>query len=635
MDLNLNRSQSILLLLGAALLFIGIRIYLIDSYAVMTPYWDDWGMGKFLSQSVTTGVTFSDFYKDANEHRLMFNRVLSLLLFNANQQQWDPMVSMLANAVIWSISGIFLMRLALKYQHQINAPLFIGLILFLWSFPFAFVNIIWGIQTHTYTMIFFSLMGCWYSGYKSFSLKWWLGIVSLGAAGLTLAGGTFAAFSVLGVQLLLLLSGAGQKREALTTLIASLLMGLFGLTLILAQKSGVTSGREFDLANNAISFFSTLSWPIAREVWPAFIFMAPVLILIIQSVRAKSVDQPLVRFTLCLYGFIVIVALAISYARGYSGVGPARRYFEFLALSSVASFMALLLIQNVRTALSLSLFNIITVSWIAAFIYAIPWNSYVFDFSVKEYQKLRPIQTKLVKSYLNTGDRRWLEHKPYEHVPYPAADKMDDILDELSRSDVLPYRLQTPDVIRRNPHSTRSEVTASPFVKNGTLKMSTSESGITPYEETVYGSYKPANGGMSATGAFSSEVVELKRPYVAVSVTGYFGYPEMSMQLINEVSGEKIELEVQDISSKYAEFWREILVEVPRGYYRLVAEDNNPDLWFGFSTPRTVGRLSYWTQRLLENSFWFWRIAVLFILCGLAKPITTLFNRSIKENNLS
>jgi len=630
MELPRSKSKTALFLFAAALLFFGIRVYLIHNYGVMTPYWDDWGIGNFLSKSISSGLTFSDFYQDANEHRMMFNRILSLLLFKANQLQWDPMVSMLANSVIWSLSGVFLLRIALHHQDRINATLFIALILFLWSFPLAFVNIIWGIQTHTYTMIAFSLLGCWYSGYRVLSLKWWLGIVSLGAACLTLAGGTFAAFSVVAVQTLMLLSGSQQRRKNLITLIAALTMGLFGLALILVQKSsGMPSSGEYNLISSTTSFLFTLSWPLPREIWPAFIFITPVMALAIQSLRTASIDQPLVRFSLCLYGFIVIIAIAVAYARGYTGEGPARRYFEFLALSSVASFLALLLLQNEQSKINETLFRVFVSAWIIAFIVSTPWNTHVVKLSIEKHKHLRAIQTKLVKNYLNSRDISWFQQKPFEHVPFPHVEAMDDVLNELSKTDVLPYRLQTTKTIRRNLDSSRHEVKASPFILNGVLKVHDNNDDINSTLENVFGSYKPADGGMNATGSFVSEVLELKRPYVSISVSGYFGYPGMELQLVNEISGDTIDIVIDKVDSKYAEFWREILTEVPRGYYRLIAQDNNPELWFGFSTPKTVGRLSYWTQRILEYSFWYWRVAVLLLVLVFIAPISNLFYSSL------
>ena len=52
-----------------------------------TPYWDDWTIGLFLNRSVTSGLSFEDFYYTVNEHRLMFNRIIALLVFKANQLQ--------------------------------------------------------------------------------------------------------------------------------------------------------------------------------------------------------------------------------------------------------------------------------------------------------------------------------------------------------------------------------------------------------------------------------------------------------------------------------------------------------------------------------------------------------------------
>lgn len=56
------------------------------------PYWDDWGIGGFLHNYLNGGVAFADFFTPVNEHRMLFNRLISVAVFELNQQQWDPMI---------------------------------------------------------------------------------------------------------------------------------------------------------------------------------------------------------------------------------------------------------------------------------------------------------------------------------------------------------------------------------------------------------------------------------------------------------------------------------------------------------------------------------------------------------------
>jgi len=625
MEIETRKTNGIFLLLALALIIFGVRLEVIDAFAVMTPYWDDWGMGGFLNKSITQNLGFIDFVHEANEHRLVFNRLLSLALFNANQQQWDPMVMMVANSLIWTISGLFIVHFARQNAHSINVTIFVGFLLLLWTLPLSLVNILWGIQTHTYTMILFSILGCWYSGKEPLSIKWWFGIFSLAAASLTLAGGTFAAFAVVGTQALIWISNSDNRRKSMTTLLAACATGIFGLILILIQDGNSAPPAHQTFISSAKTFFITLAWPMAKDVWPAFVFMAPILVLAVQSIKNRTVAQPMTRFALSLYGFVVIVALAIAYARGADGMGPARRYFEFLALSSVASFLSLLLIYRAKSAFSGKLFIVLLASWISVFIWALPWLSYVSKATLQERSVLKPIQEKLVKHYLASKDKQGLLGQPFRHVPFPDPHAMATILDDFKSSDILPYTLQAPSPIIRHPDTQPKEKERSAFIKNGTFKASTATMGFQYFNEDVFGSYKPRDNGMKATGKFESGDFRIDRPYVAIPVTGYLGFNGLSLTLSNVLTGEKIAIEPNQVSSDYAERWRHILVKAPRGYYRLIAEDQNPKLWFGFATPRTVGRMSYQTQTLLDHGHWVWKIGLFLLFLALRDQITMLF----------
>lgn len=620
-----DKYNLLMLLFGSALLFIGIRLELISHYASFIPYWDDWAVAAFLNKSLSADFSISDFYQAANEHRMVFNRLFSLLIFNANQHQWDPMILMTLNSALWALSGILLIRIALKHKADIDAPPLIAVIVLFWALPLSFVNILWGVQTHTYTMILFALAGCWYSGYRPFSAKWFLGIVALGAASLTLAGGTFAAFAVVAIQLIIFVSNRAYRLNALKTLVAALIMGGFGLSLILVQPNTVSSGLSADLTNQLTTLLKSLSWPFYSHTWPAFVMLSPILVLLIQSIRDKTTADPLIRFSLSLYAFIVIVALGIAYARGSAGIGPARRYFEFLALSSVASFMALLLIQTAKEKLPSMVVKCLVVSWLAVQVCAVPQILESVAFTFKDRNYVTPAQERIVRSYLNTRDASWLKNKPFRHVPFPHTEDFKHLLDDFNTSDILPYQIQTPPEIRPHENLTPEQIIQSTFVLNGTFSASSNTFRAKRFEENVFGSYNPRTGGQKTTGSFESTAVRIPRPYAVVPVRGYLGYEGLKLSLMNISTGKKYAVVPNQLDSSYAERWRDIFVKVPRGHYRLLAEDNNEKLWFSFATPRSVGRFSYFNQQLLNFSHWIWKLGTLLLVLACQKPLISVF----------
>jgi len=624
----------LLFLLAAGLLFAGIRFTLIDLYAVQTPYWDDWGIGSFLEYSISSNLSFSDFYQDANEHRMMFNRILTLGLFYANHRQWDPFVSMVANTLIWALIGVFFVRLALRYHHAINTPALLVTLLTLFCLPLSLVNILWGIQTHTYTMILFAVCGCWYSLYKPLSAKWCLGIVSLFAASLTLAGGTFAAISVAAVHFACLVLDSKKRRDNTITAIAALAAGCFGLSLILSQGDTKTMHQTLTLTDAVTTFLKAMSWPNSRWVWPVFISIIPIVWLSFEVAKNRSTPHRLVRFVLSQFLFITLVCIAISYARGAGGLGPARRYFEFMALLPLTSVMAYLLLNIPKAQISRRFIGSLAAGWVALFILSVPWLVYGLKYTLDERAYLKPIQERLVRTYLNTKDSSILSNRPFRHVPFSQPDKFSKALDNMNEADMLPHLLQTPKPIRWSPDYTPALIEGSAFIPNGTFIATKGKFNLKRVGEDVFGSYKPQAGGVNATGRFESLAFKLNRPYASVPVLGYLGYEGLTMKLVDVGSGEEFEVIPREIGSEYAEEWRSVLLPVPRGYYKIVAEDNHKKLWFGFAAPRSVGRISYYTQKLLDHSVWVWGLGVFLMLISIRGSFINLLAKQDPKANV-
>lgn len=602
-----------LFLFASFLLILGVRLAVIDQYSFQIPYWDDWGMGSFLSKSMNPGLILADFFALANEHRYSFNRLLSLLTFNANHQQWDPQIMMIVNSVIWAVTGSFLLSLT-KYVPDLTGRLLaIGLLLFLFVFPLALVNIVWGIQTHTYTMIFFAVFGCWFITSSPLSKRWWVGLVCLLSAPLTLAGGSFAAIAVAASHALWAIIDKSRRRQHLTTLVACSAVGVFGLWLILIQP-GTPTGVSTSLPDAAVSFLKSISWPATEYIWPALVFFLPVFFMLVQLIKGQLEPTKLIRFVFSLLGFIVLIALAIAYARGNGGIGPARRYYEFLAMFSIASFLCLLLIKKPIARFGASFLSATKIAWLAIFIASIPWLHTTLLFTVENEIALRPAQAKLVNSYLNSKSASVFALEPPSHTPFPSPELLANKLDEMEELDMLPYKLQKPEQLDWHPSQTVQQRKQSAFIRNGAFRPSQNQMFAKYNGETVVGSYRPDHGGARATGFFQSQDFRMSRSFAVIPVLGYLGFKDLTLKLVDVGSNQEFHVLPQEVHSRFAEGWRLILLRLPRGYYRIEATDNNPDLWFAFGSPRSVGRLSYYTQKILARADWVWKIGLLLLL---------------------
>jgi len=633
----MSKTNYYLLLFSAFALIFGVRFELIELFAVQTPYWDDWGMGGFLTRVHVDGLEFSDLFRNANEHRITFNRLWSMVLFGLNQEQWDPIVWMLSNAMIWSISGAILIAIIQNHAPAAARITLILFVIFLWAIPFAIVNILWGIQTHTYTMILFSVLGCWWTTDKVFSLKWFLGMLSLAAATLTLAGGTFASIAVIGVSLMSFIAArnSAQRKTYLVTAIAAILPAAIGLALIAALPQ--RGEHDLLIADSLVTFLKTMSWPAVNHIYHAFIFATPVVILIAQVFRHGIALDRFTRFALSLFAFTVVVALGVAYARGAGGIGPARRYFEFLSLVPLSSLMALSLISSSVYRIKPNLVATLFALFITAMVAGMPMQMKAVDFTLKERTRLKPEQTYITSRYLNTGDPAELTGHPFRHVPFPHIKTFKDILKKMSEADTLPSSLQPQPDLQWNPEIAESDRLKSAFIRNGANVEVDGVIGLDHYGEPAYGSFKPEQGGESATGTFESATVRITRSFAEISYMGDIDGAGMSLMFKDIDNGELYPVKSAVYKSQYTlrpnnGVWKKSLLKIPRGYYTIVATDNNNESWFAFASPRSVGRLSYYSQQFRGHTHWVWKIALLLVLFSLRNSIKSLF--APREQNM-
>lgn len=608
-NINLKSTSLITTFIALGLIIFGVRLQIIDIFGSYMPYWDGWGMGGLLYDHISRGLSFHDITVDANEHRQVFGRLLAVALFELNHRQWDPIVMMIANSITWTITGLLLIFIAIRHSHETNPIAIIAIILVLWTYPVSLVNALWGVQSHIYFMTLFAVLGSWYVAYPLFSKQWCVGAFSLFAGGLTLAGGSFVAVSVATVYLIYAWVDNQHRHHHLWTGITAVLAATFGITLILIQDGGGNNLANLNLLNWFLTFSKTMSWPVRTHVWPFFLFLIPILVIFKHFLNNNINQSKLVPFLLSIYGFIIIIAIAVATARSSEGSGPARRYADFLTLAFIASSFALLFIQQKQFKLPKVANQLLVVAWLMTIVIAVPYRLEVLQYTLDDRAYILPFQEKNVRQFINSNDQDWLQGKNFRHIPFPRPGTLARSLVKFQQANILPYQLQRPPLLVNSLDE--SEQTA--FIHHGLFFASTGQHQGNLFGETVIGSYNVAMQGNKATGKFVSNVFNLNRNYAMIPIIGYTGFPNLSLKLVNVDTKDEIIIKPAVRSSLYAETWREVLVRAPQGNYQLIAHDSNEELWFGFAAPRSVGRLSYWAQRYKDKGqlLWFFGLCLL------------------------
>lgn len=610
--------KPIFILIALFLVLIGVRLSLIHALGSPTPYWDDWSIGVRLAKYVESGFDLSWLLNVANEHRASFMKLTHLSLFELNNRQWDPLLNMSFNAFLWATIGTFFASLGFKNKDQVNPWFLLAVVIVLWSYPLSLFNTLSLVQTYVYYMILFSILGFWLTTNNIFSTKWWIGCAFLLFAAFTAGGGSFAAVAVASVSFFLAALVPDNRRQHIITGVAAALISIVGLYLLLSQ--GFSGGETIESINGFLeTVFKVLSWPMSNKAWPSAFLLAPILILAM-SVGLKQIeDTRLVRFTLTGAGFGVLLAIAIAYARGGEGIAPPERYFDFLTIFFISSTLALCLIQKAKLPKYAN--TTLIVAWAVIIVLAIPYNIKVLQYTLNERETLTPIQDEVMTRFTLSEDLTLFEGKAFREVPFPHYDILESMVQEIKRADVMPYQLQAPTLTLPD---------SGPFIADGIISP-----GNHKYrnEETPIGSFNIPLGAQNATGEFVSDVIEAKRPYVMVPHIGYLGYDGLTLKLVGEHNKKIVHLTSKTANSKYAHAWRSSFAKAPDTHYRVIASDDSKDLWLAIAAPRSVGKMTYYTQKLLKKSDSFWKYGILLFLFLFRHQLVTVFSQRFRVNN--
>ena len=592
------------------------------AYGSQTPYWDDWGMGRRMALYMESGFDFTWLYGLTNGHRSAFSKLTNMLFFILNDHQWEPYLTMVLNAVVWAISGVFLIYIGFRERLKINSWLFCGLIIVLWSYPLSLFNILSTVQTYLYYMVLFSVCGFWLVTDRVLSLKWWCGICLIAAACLTTGGGSFAPVSVACAALFMALCDKQNRRQHFITAGLASLFAVFGLYLILSQGGKPVLAEVMTLGDFLTTLFKTLSWPASDRLWPAAIYLLPIVLLAFAIIGNRIAPSRLVTFTITMAGFGIMLAMAIAYARGTDGNGPTERYFDFLTLYCIASALSLMLIRRAALGSQRHFCNILTVLWLVTCIVAVPYHLRVYQFQLNDKQNLVPVQEDIMARYSVTGDPEIFEKRAFRQVPFPRKGQLQDMMALLHRTDAQPYTLQAS--------SMQLGVRDNAFVVEG-IPMPIS--GRYRRLESVLGSFNKNSGAQLATGEYTSEVFIAKRPYVMIPVSGHLGAKGTSLTMVGEDNGKTVDIHPKTQRPGRNKTWREVLVAAPDKRFRIIAKDNSTEVWFAFAAPRSVGRLSYLADRIIANGKTIWRLGLLLILVALVRASIGLYHSRNTRNS--
>lgn len=214
--LEMPRGTCGLVLVAAPAIVIGVMIAV---FAVNTPFWDEWDMVPVLSHLHAGRFVWADFWKQHNEHRIVFPTLLLAGL--AQLDSWNIVVECLCSLVIAGMSFCLLAGTAIRTRIASTGLLLAASLI--WFSPAQWENWLWGWDIEW----FMNVLGV---TIVVFSLSRLVG-GQLGAAALAalIGGGALAQFSlgngtlIWPIAIAALVLMRAQLRQVLTVAVAAAL----------------------------------------------------------------------------------------------------------------------------------------------------------------------------------------------------------------------------------------------------------------------------------------------------------------------------------------------------------------------------------------------------------------------------
>jgi hypothetical protein len=530
---------------------------------------------------------------------------------------WEPRFQSLVHAILFSVFALVSVSILVRAVGARSGLKIIGIGCIFFVVPFSGYRVTWSfLDDNTYTMLF-SVLTIYLVVYRPWgfgseiiaALLVFLAAFSLGSG--CLLGLAVAAF--LGVRRLM-------ERKLFWSELALSLYGLVIFVVMMVKIKGAGNGARgaFDLKAAIITFLSSLAWPTVF-FWPAALLaFLPFLILTFRFARGQYRGNPGVAYVVLLGAFIAMQCAGIGAFRSDDEGMPSNRYTDLLILAPLVNLCALLfLYQSLRNPIWIRRLGfawmLLTIGGSGA---NILWRTWPF-LARENGEWYDWVKQAAVRRFAETGDPRTIpEHREgmiREGVEITDVKQLQQILAASSDDSIL----------------TRGSMVGVDLQPDaGTTGFT--EAGFPPeyYAHPSFrywGSY--TEEGEFSRGRFISKPFVAHAPYLAFDLIIHkrarfsrYALNGVGLSVIDVQTGAETQL-LPQLRSRFPFVFRDretVYVKVEKGrQYRVKAVDMSDSDWFAFSQPWEGGRLTWFTQTLLDSG-------KLIILCGLL-PLAIAF----------
>jgi len=412
------------------------------------PFHDQWNIeGRWLYPGWLDGsIGWKGLLQPFNEHRIFWTHLLNLALFAANGQ-WDPLVQCAAIAFLRAacaagIAGGFSAAFEGGTRWVVAAVVAIAFLPHL-----AWHTVLWGIQSHAYFVLGFSLVALVILGTGGQSPPRVVGGLTAGIAALFAMGpGALVPVALIGLGVLRAIERRSVARGAIVAIMGA--GALLGAALWLrVDEPGTAEWRPASAGEFLVAAGRALAWPHVGSPIAAVVLNAPLLVVVLLRARRARRAVKGEDFVLLAGGWSVGMALATAWMRGGGaelGVGVPSRYVDFLVPLPLANLWCALVLAREAAGAWRPRARWAAAGW-TVFL-AIGWiglSAEVMRRLILPRVRDREAPVRVMQAYQATGDVGVFAGQPRLLVPHPdPANAVRKTLDDPRLRGKLPPSLQ-------------------------------------------------------------------------------------------------------------------------------------------------------------------------------------------------
>ena len=297
-----------------------IRIILINLYGVDVPFSDQWDglVERLYEPFVNHQLTLNHLFLPANEHRVVFMRLLNLFVFILNKNVMNHIMEISAQALVISAAVGCVFFQMCKGRSSYISLLITALVM---SAPISWENDFWSYQSQVFFLILFSILGFFYIIKPQVPIFPIAGLSIL--AGINVASGFLVPFFA-AIASFYRAFETKRYKYFISKMILFLALS-YVITLFIWHNPGHEKFKAQSIKIFFHMLFTYLKWPLGMGLW---VFWLPTAFFALQFIKNRKAPSSSQWFALCLAGWVGAISVAGSQARAFDYI--ANRYLSYL-----------------------------------------------------------------------------------------------------------------------------------------------------------------------------------------------------------------------------------------------------------------------------------------------------------------